>query len=94
MLYSHVDLVNLLLQHRAGFNHANKAGATPLHVACTTNLGTPEERMKIATLLLSEKKIHLTAVDNAGREPLSCTKNIQLCNLIKSALQARFKPNG
>ena len=84
-----MDLVNLFLQHRAPINTQSKTGQTPLHVCCTTNLGSPEDRLKIATLLLSEKKIHLTAVDSTGRDPISCSKNIQLCNLIKSTLQER-----
>lgn len=86
---SHVDLVNLFLQHRAPINTQSKIGQTPLHVCCTTNLGSPEDRLKIATLLLSERKLHLTAVDSTGRDPISCTKNIQLCNLIKRTLQER-----
>jgi ankyrin repeat protein len=87
MMCSHVDVVNLLLQHGAGINQTNNNGESPLHICCTTNLGTLEDRLKIATLLLSQKKINLTAVDSQGREPLSCTKSIQLCNLIKNSLQ-------
>jgi hypothetical protein len=86
-MFSHVDVVNLLLQHRAALNSTNGNGETPLHICCTTNLGTPKDRLEVATLLLSEKKINITAVDSRGREPLSCTKSIQLCNLIKNALQ-------
>ena len=62
----HIPALSDLILHDRTDSIVLDSGATPLHVAAACNSG------KAMNLLLSDSKINLNSLDNAGRTPLHC----------------------
>lgn len=90
--YGRVDTVKLLLKNRACINTVTKVGSTPLHICCSSDLATTAALQEIGAMLLSQKKLHVQAVDSFGKSALSYTKDLSLKGVILSTLQVHVIP--
>lgn len=88
--HGHVDMVKLLLLHRAAVNAVTKDGQTPLHVCCSSTLAPPSALHRIGAILLSEKRVHIQALDSYGKPAQFYTKDTTMKNMINSAIQVHL----
>lgn len=85
--YGQADAVRLLLRRNASVNAVDKSGSTPLHICCTSDLAHASVLREIGAILLSEKKLHVGAVDACGKSAQAYAKDYQMKSMISSALQ-------
>eukprot|EP00892_Ulva_mutabilis_P012098 jgi/Ulvmu1/9260/UM050_0009.1 len=85
--HGHADVVKLLLRKRAAVNAVTKEGQTPLHVCCSSSLAPAPALQRVAALLLSEKRLHIRALDAQGKPAHFYTKDFTLKDLILMAIQ-------
>lgn len=83
-----MDIVALLLQNKAPINWATRDGSTPMHVcaAVRSSSSRQDDMRAIATLLLSNSKLDLHAVNRAGRTSVSIAHDAVIKHKMREAL--------
>jgi len=80
-LYNHIDILELLLQHKININQKRISGKTPLYIACE------QGNENIVELLLQQENIEVNPIDKNGKTPLhiACSKGHE--SIVKLLLQ-------